>query len=345
MRVKNTNPHNTKELVTMTRESLSTLRSSTVQGYGVKAWHYRQGISAEPFPADVPEDVVAAMFPTIVEVPNGYQTPPQITAEGVSAGEWVADPEHKTLLRGDTNAPLAVVGKDYGVHQYAPTLLGMGLPIACAGILREGRHAWVQYGTADEVTTADNVRFTTKLLCVTSADASLATQMRYVTTLAVCDNTLSAALSEGRDTVQRVRHTRLSVARVEDMRRAFGLIDQVAETAAATITEQVRTTVTDAQISALLDRLLPNSVPGVATTTRSRSIAEGKRVAIQRRYRGMWSDYAGTEFGILQAIDTASRWDFKKSGDKQENNMRKVVAGEFDTNMRAAKAHLAAVRT
>jgi hypothetical protein len=129
------------------------------------------------------------------------------------------------------------------------------------------------------------------------------------------------------------------------MRRAFGLIDQVAETAAAGITEQVRTTVSDAQISALLDRLLPNSVPGVAKTARSRSIAEGKRVAIQRRYRGMWSDYAGTEFGILQAIDTASRWDFKKSGDKQENNMRKVVAGEFDTNMRAAKAHLAAVRT
>jgi hypothetical protein len=172
----------------MTRESMATLRSSTVQGYGVKAWHYRQGISAEPFPADVPEDVVAAMFPTIVEVPNGYQTPPQITAEGVSAGEWVENPDHKTLLRGDTNAALAVVGKDYGVHQYAPTLLGMGLPIACAGVLREGRHAWVQYGTADEVTTADNVRFTTKLLCVTSADASLATQMRYVTTLAVCDN-------------------------------------------------------------------------------------------------------------------------------------------------------------
>ena len=329
----------------MSRETMETLRTNTVQGFGVKAWHYRAGVSAEPYPADVPEEVVAGMFPQIVEVANGYQAPPQITPEGVSAGEWTADPEHKTLLRADTNAPLAVVGKDYGVHQYAPTLLGMGLPIACAGILREGRHAWVQYGTADEVTTADNVRFTTKLLCVTSADASLATQMRYVTTLAVCDNTLSAALAEGRDTVQRVRHTRLSVARVEDMRRAFGLIDQVAETAAATITEQVRTTVTDAQISALLDRLLPNSVPGVATTTRSRSIAEGKRVAIQRRYRGMWSDYAGTEFGILQAIDTASRWDFKKSGDKQENNMRKVVAGEFDTNMRAAKAHLAAVRT
>ena len=329
----------------MSNETMQTLRTNTVQGFGVKAWHYREGISSQPFPDAVPEDVVAGMFPQIVEVPNGYQAPPTITPDGVSAGEWTPNPDHKTLLRADTNAPLAVVGKDYGVHQYAPTLLGMGLPVACAGILREGRHAWVQYGTADEVMTADNVRFTTKLLCVTSADASLATQMRYVTTLAVCDNTLSAALREGGDTVQRVRHTRLSVARVEDMRRAFGLIDQVAEEAAAGITAQVRTTVSDAQISALLDRLLPNSVPGVAKTTRSRSIAEGKRTAIQRRYRGMWADYTGTEFGILQAIDTASRWDFKKSGDKQENNMRKVVAGEFDANMRAAKAHLAAVRT
>ena len=328
----------------MSNETMQTLRTNTVQGFGVKAWHYRQGISSQPYPGAVPEDVVAGMFPQIVEVPNGYQAPPEITADGVSAGEWIENPEHKTLLRGDTNAPLAVVGKDYGVHQYAPTLLGMGLPVACAGILREGRHAWVQYGTADEVTTADNVRFTTKLLCVTSADGSLATQMRYVATLAVCDNTLSAALREGSDTVQRVRHTRLSVPRVEDMRRAFGLIDEVAEEAAEGITAQVRTTVSDAQISALLDRLLPNSVPGVAKTSRSRSIAEGKRTAIQRRYRGMWADYKGTEFGILQAIDTASRWDFKKSGDKQENNMQKIVGGEFDANMKKARAHLAAIQ-
>lgn len=345
MRVKTQTPrHSTRELVTMTRESLATLRSNTIQGYGIKAWHYRKGISAEPFPAAVPEDVVAALFPAIEEVPTGYQLPPQITAEGVSAGEWVTNPDHKTLLRADTRAPLAVVGKDYGVHQYGQTLLGMGLPIACAGLLREGRHAWVQYGTADEITTVDNVRFTTKLLCVTSADASLATQMRYVTTLAVCDNTLAAALREGSDTVQRVRHTRLSVARVEDMRRAFGLIDNVAEHTAEVVTDQVRTTVTDTQITALLDQLLPASVPGAAgVSPRSRSIAGSKRNAIMRRYAGMWGDYTGTAFGILQAIDTATRWDFKKSGDRHEYQMRKTIEGDFDKNMRTATARLAAL--
>jgi phage/plasmid-like protein (TIGR03299 family) len=329
----------------MTRESMESLRTNTVQGYGFKAWHYREGISAEPYPAAIPETVVADMFPTITEVPNGYQTPTEITADGVTVGEWVPAPDHKTLLRADTRTPLAVVGKDYGVHQYGTSLLGMGLPIAAAGILREGRNAWVEYGTADgEVVTADNVEFVTKLLCVTSADASLATQMRYVTTLAVCDNTLSWALAEGADTAMRVRHTRLSVAAVDNMRRAFGLIPDIAEQTAATITGQIRRTVTTAQVNQLLDRLLPNSAPG-AVPGRSRSIAENKRAAIRARYNGMWADYTGTAFGILQSIDTASRWDFKKTGDKQEANMRKVIGGDFDTNMRTTQHHLAAILT
>lgn len=329
----------------MTQESMQSLRTNTVQGYGVKAWHYREGISSQPFPGAVPEEVVAGMFPTITEVPNGYQLPAEITADGVSGGNWVENPDHKTLLRDDTKAPLAVVGKDYGVHQYAPTLLEMGLPIAAAGILREGRNAWVQYGTADgEIVTADNVQAVTKLLCVTSADASMATQMRYVTTLAVCDNTLAWALGEGADTAQRVRHTRLSVARVEDMRRAFGLIPDIAAQTAAAITNQTRQEVTAAQVNQLLDRLLPQSAPG-AEPGRSRTIAANKRHQITRRYRGMWADYTGTAFGILQAIDTASRWDFKKTGDKQEANMRKVIGGEHDTNMRKAQTHLAAVLT
>lgn len=336
---------NSRELVSMSNESMTTLRTKTVQGFGIKPWHYSEGVSAPPYPDAVPEDVVAGMFPNIVEVPNGYRLPPAIAADGVTEGEWIVDSDRKALLRDDTNALLAVVGNDYAVHQYGPTLLAMGLPTACAGILRGGRNAWVQYGTADEVTTADNVRFSTKLLCVTSADASLATQMRYVTTLAVCDNTLSAALREGGGTLQRVRHTRLSVPRVEGMRRAFRLIDQVAEQAIAAITEQVRTTVTDAQVSALLDKLLPNSVPGVTSSSRARSMADRNRAAIQTRYRGMWSPYTGTEFGILQAVDTTRRWDIRKSGDIQEAQMRKVVSGAFDRKMSDTQRMLQGVRS
>jgi len=328
----------------MSNETMQSLRENTVQGFGIKAWHYREGISAAPYADAVPEHIVAGMFPHIDEAVTGFYTEPELTADGVTGG-WVENPSHKTLVRADTAAPLGVVGKDYGVHQYAPTLLGMGLPIAAAGILREGRHAWVQYGTADTVTTTDNVRFVTKLLAVTSADGSLATQMRYVNTLAVCDNTLAAALTEGKDTAQRVRHTRLSVPRVDDMRAAFGLIDNVAEQAADAITNQVRTSVTDRQISALLDELLPATAPGAAVTSRSRSIAGNKRDAITRRYRGMWSDYQNSAFGILQAIDTASRWDFKKSGDKAEHNMRKVVSGELDTAMTKHQRQLDAILT
>lgn len=49
----------------MSNETMQTLRTNTVQGFGVKAWHYREGISSQPFPDAIPEDVVAGMFPRL----------------------------------------------------------------------------------------------------------------------------------------------------------------------------------------------------------------------------------------------------------------------------------------
>lgn len=325
----------------MSMETLDALRSNTIQGYGVKAWHFREGVSPEPYPGPIPESAIEGLFPTIVEVAAGYRMPASITPDGVAPGGWVAYEDAKVLLRGDTDAPLAVVGKDYTVHQYYATLGDMGLPAASAGLLNEGRHAWVQYGTADTVTTPENVRFATKLLCVTSANGSLATQMRYVTTLAVCDNTLGAALREGRDTARRVRHTRFSVPRVDDMRRAFGLLPDVAEQVAASIHRDTRVRVDRRQVEAFLAELFP--VPGEAG--RSRTIAENKQSAVRHRLYTMWGDYAGTRFGVLQAVDTARRWDFRKSGDLQEHNMRKVISGEFDGEFEKAARVLDAVIT
>lgn len=313
----------------MSKETFQSLAQNTIQGYGVRPWHFREGVSPEPYADAVPEQVVADLFPRIIEVPVAHQTPVVMDENGVSGGEWVTSPDHKSLLRDDTNAMLAIVGESYTPHQYEETLLGMGLPIASAGLLKEGRHAWVQYGTADTVVTQDNVEFVTKLLAVTSADASLSTQFRYVTTLAVCDNTLSMALQEGSDTAMKVRHTRFSVARVEQVRKAFGLIGDVAEIVESNVTEQIQTTVTDAQIALLLDTMLPATAAGSEVTGRAKTIASNKRDAIYGRLNGMWSDYRNTKFGVLQAIDTATRWDFRTTD--AEKALTKTIAGDFDT--------------
>ena len=305
----------------MSKETLKSLQTNTVQGYGVKAWHYREGESRVPFEDAVPENFVEDLFPRILEVDNGHLTP---------AGVWVSNPDYKSLLREDTGASLAVVNESYAVHQYQETLLGMGLPIAAAGLLKEGRHAWVQYGTADSVITKDNVKFTTKLLAVTSADATLATQFKYVTTLAVCDNTLAIALGQGA-AGQKVRHTRFSVPRVDDMRSAFGKLDDVAAQVADEFGNQIATEVTDSQINALLDELLPASKSDSDIEGRARTIAVNKREAVNERLTSMWDDYSGTKFGILQALDTAARWDWRTTD--QEKVMAKTISGEFDKLM------------
>lgn len=306
----------------MSAETIETLNRNTVQGYGVKAWHFKEGVSREPFPDAVPETVVSDLFPRLVETSIGHQAP---------GGDWVIDPTSKGLTREDTGDLLGIVSEAYAPHQYAETLLGMGLPIASAGLLRGGRHAWVQYGTADTVVTPENVKFTTKLLTVTSADATLATQFRYVTTLAVCDNTLASALKEGKDTVQRVRHTRFSVPRVDSMRNAFGLIDNVAESVTENISRQIDTTVTDEQISKFLDSLLPASMDSSDVEGRAKTIAVNKRNAVEKRRQTMWAEFANTQFGLLQALDTAARWDFRTTD--TEKVMSKTISGEFDRGM------------
>lgn len=312
----------------MSIETFETLSTNTIQGYGVKAWHFKEGLSPEPFAGPIPEQIVADLFPRIIEVPVAYQAPTVMDETGVSGGDWVVSEEHKSLLRGDTNEMLAIVGESYAPHQYEETLLGMGLPIASAGLLKGGRHAWVQYGTADVVTTPENVQFVTKLLAATSADQSLSTQFRYVTTLAVCDNTLSAALQEGSGTVKKVRHTRLSVPRVDEVRKAFGLIDEVAEQVSDNIAAQTRITVTDAQISTLMQMVFPATAPGSTTVGRAQTIAQNKRDAVMTRLNGMWSEYDNTKFGVLQAFDTAARWDWRTTD--AEKAFSKTITGDFD---------------
>lgn len=318
----------------MSKETFATLSKNTVQGYGVKAWHYKEGVSPEPFAGPVPEQVVADLFPRIIEVPVSFQTPVVMDENGVSGGEWIVDETEKALLRADTNAKLATVGEGYAPHQYEETLLGMGLPIACAGLLKGGAHGWVQYGTADTVTTTDNVEFVTKLLAVTSADASLSTQYRYVTTLAVCDNTLSIALQEGADTAVKVRHTRNSVARVAEVRKAFSLIGDVEEITAVNISEQIETAVSNFQIDRLMNELFPAQAPGSGVTGRGLTIAKNKRDDVMTRLNGMWGDYKNTKFGVLQALDTATRWDFRTTD--AEKALGKTIAGDFDRDYLAA---------
>lgn len=313
----------------MSQESLQWLNENVITGYGVKPWHYREGISREPFDGPIPESVLASFFPVIAERAEQW-----VDAHGNTRG----DHERKRLVRQDAEESLAVVGAGYIPHQYRDTLCGLGLPYASAGMLRKGALAWVQCGDGDTVTTKDNVRFSSKLLVATSCDGSYATQFRRVTTLVVCDNTLAQATLQNEGTVTKIRHTSNSLARIDIARREYGLLDAGSEAVASGITGLIQVEITDAQIDKFLTDLLePKHDEGRKTP----KTVTAKRDAIEHWLDGAWSDYRNTAFGVLQSVDAASRWDYATSKQTPaERTAQYTLLGRFDTQYARNKDRL-----
>ncbi len=122
------------------------------------------------------------------------------------------------------------------------------------------------------------------------------------------------------------------------MRKAFGLLGDVAADVADLVKAQTQITVTDDQIMHFLDELFPASAADSDAEGRGRTIALNKRESVHERLAGMWGDYAQTKFGLLQAVDTAARWDWRTGG--VERNLTKTLSGEFDKGIAKAETVL-----
>jgi len=317
----------------MSSETVQWLNENVLTGYGHTPWHFVEGESTPPFAGAVPLQAALNMCPVYVSRPEGYLA---------DDGSFVADEGRQRILavRGGKAMGLGSVhGEGYAIHQPSDTVLGLLEEMVSFGVLREGQGVWAQYGHPDVVTTPEGVRFQAKILATTGADG-FSSSLREVVTLAECDNTLAAAMNETEGRRESVRHTRLSVPRVEDMRARFGLLDEVVDSFAATIAADVRNELTTSQVDRFLSKMFPLTAPGVEVVPRSTATQKRKRDAVSAWYTGKFAGWKGTEFGILQAFDAAARWDFKVSGNAQEANMVKVISGEWDQQMSSARKAL-----
>src|SRR6185312_16362352 len=100
---------------------------------------------------------------------------------------------------------------------------------------------------------------------------SLATTFQRVVTNVVCDNTMSAALTERGQRVK-VRHSRYSPLRLGEARQALAIVHTIADDFAAQVAQLSATTVTDRQWAAFLDAHA--LVPTGTASSRARAGAE-----------------------------------------------------------------------
>lgn len=315
----------------MSAETLSWLNENTLIGFTEKrgnAWHYRasdQGEEPNHYTGAIPvEDVRRRLF----------------NWEGVSAPIYTRRGStfklvegRQAITRSDNGETLGVFADGYAIHQYDEWLLGNvsnilddTLQIGSAGLLRGGGVAWVSVEVSENVKTREGVEFRPNILAATSMNGSLATTYKRVVTNVVCDNTMAAGLGE-RGQSYKVKHSRYSAAKLGEARDALNVIHTVAEAFEAEVAKLCRIEVSDKAWDHFLSEWAP-----AGSSARSITMADSKREALAGLYRtdDRVAPWAGTAWGVVQAVNTYSHHVGNVRGERAEANMRRAVMGGVD---------------
>ena len=320
----------------MSKETSQWLNTMTLIGFTEKrgnAWHYRaedQGTESNHYEGPVPvADVLRRLFNFTVDDATLYVA----NADGT----FTAVEGRKAMRTSDTGEVLGVFKDGYQGHGYEPwlidnvsTILSDELGIGSAGLLRNRAQAWVSVEVPDTITTPEGVAFRPNLLACTSFDGSLATTYKRVVQAVVCDNTLSAGLSEEGQTYK-LKHSKYSAMKLGTAREALAVVYTMADDFAAEVASLCSMEVTEAQFGKVLDLLVP--VPTDSDNKRGITVAEDKRNQITALYRhdDRSAPWNGTAFGVLQAVNTYAHHYAQVRGGvaRGQRNMENVVSGKF----------------
>lgn len=316
----------------MSQETSSWLSANTLIGFTSErgnAWHYRQG-DGNHFNGPVPLSRVRKLFgwePLII--PDAYEFEGKIRKTGKIK-----------VLRSDNGDYLGTFSEGYKAHAYqewlvskVETLLGDGLGVGSAGLLRNGAQAWVSVEvpeTVDVKSVGEKIR--PSLTAATSLDGSLATTYFRNITRIVCDNTLSFGLAEKIARVK-VKHTRGSVGKLNIVtaRDALGIVFTMAEDYAKEIELLASTKVTEKQWAEFLTAHM-GDLPS-EEDKRARTFYETKFDHLQNLWRNdeRVAPWSHTAWGVLQAVNTYEQHLAIVRGTARPiRNLEKTVKGEFE---------------
>jgi phage/plasmid-like protein (TIGR03299 family) len=328
----------------MSRETLEWLNQNTLIGFSDKrgrAWHHRQGSDNHYVGAIPVDDVRKRLFDWhAVEQPVllGHDLGEHGPFGGVIPGEKIDG--FKAWVHPKTGEVLGVHKATRALHQYdewlldvASPILGEGVDIATAGVLRGGRIAWVQFEVPDTFVTPEGVAFRPFVLARSSMDGSVATTYSRSITNTVCDNTMAIAATEHGGQRIVFRASGDNSVKLKDAREALGLIDAAASDFQAQVATLTATPFTHRDFLALADIVVPGERP---ETQDKRAWSHWERVQEKRAYLfdlyrfdervGGWS---GTAFGAWQAFNTYDQHERRlRSSNRVERNQLYVVKGQ-----------------
>lgn len=227
------------------------------------------------------------------------------TGHQQDADAWSAMDEKHVLFRSDTKAPLGIVGERYKALQpkaalefFRDLVGGNGFKLSSAGTMFGGRRYWAlaSIGEYASILSAAD-RMEGYLLLATSADGSMATTVRETTVCVVCNNTLTAAVSEkARHEVKVLHRSEFDADAVKNelgiARGNFAAFATTMRTLAG-----ARLTVDDAQ--QLTARLLAPQATAAAASVEAiaAQAAAMQKVADSKRFQKIMSLFDGAGMG------------------------------------------------
>jgi phage/plasmid-like protein (TIGR03299 family) len=342
----------------MSKESIEWLNTMTLQGFTEKrgnAWHYlqsAQGVESNSYPLAIPvEDVRRRLFswkPISVPVTAAVPESTVMDESGVTTtpGFTIVDTDRQAIVKPAWNGqPASILGvfkSGFVVHDYSEwltskvdTILGGGLAIGSAGLLKGGAVAWVQVETPETVEHKSGVAFRPFVTATTSLDGSLSTTYLAGNKLVICDNTLSAALGDSGALRIKIKHSRHSLSKIGSIQDALGLVQTQAEDFGAVLDDLTSDVVTDAELAAFLDSYVTmTDDKGETKTGRALTMAENKRDGLTHliNHDNRVSPWKGTAFGVLQMANTYEQHEGIIRGQmgRAERNSMEFLRGSVD---------------
>lgn len=326
----------------MSRETSFALNSQIKVGYTEKrgnAWWYRESLDTGKFPSHFEGPVPFEACEDLInwdalESPGYFYLPD---------GQLAAAQNHKFYYRSDNHHVLGVHGNGHMSHPYrewlfdnAAVLLGSELNIGQFGLLRGGAQAFLGIEMADTLTTYAGVDFRPQLLMATSFDGSLASTSKLLSTIVLCDNTLTAGLSE-RAASYRVKHSSKSVFNSDKARETLGLVEAYGASMQQRIDDLAKAPVSPDRFQKVIEILVPKS----SDTKRANTLHANKIDALWT----MWKDdkrvapWRGTEFGVVQLFNTFAHHGARVAGaHRGDRNMERMITNDKAKSFAAVDA-------
>lgn len=335
----------------MSAETIQWLSENTLIGFTAKrgnAWHHREGDNNH-FEGAVPRERAIKLLDYPLELARIVGEIDRIDEDGVQTVRYPGE-GRVAVIRLDTGDMLGVFKDGYKIHtplqwllENMDLILDGGLQIGSVVRLKKGAVVALQAELSETREGPEGILHRPHLTAATSCDGSLATTYLTGTQVVVCDNTLSAALTERKRLQVKVRHTSRSLANIGEVRRSLALeVEQVGDEFDQQVRKLLDDTVSDARWNEFVKAYTGVEV---AKEGRSKTMAQNKVKALN----DLWNNdlrvapWKGSAYGVVAAVNTAQHHIFGSDKDREERNQARLVQGQWDAIDRSTVQLLATV--